>query len=119
MFTTYALATDDLELITDCASIIDTPKAAPPDSFVLHAPLELLARALLLTRMPVEDRTAARRQMRRVADAYADAGPPASHDPEPLDCGIDRIVTSLAAAGHAPILLDLRPQVPSVPTTFG
>jgi hypothetical protein len=36
-----------------------------------------------------------------------------------LDVDMNRVVRSLAAAGHAPILFTLRPEVPSVPTTFG
>ena len=42
----------DADLIAACAAVIDVPKQAPPNSFVLHAPLELLARAILLPRVP-------------------------------------------------------------------
>src|SRR6266545_2959721 len=50
----------DSELVARCAAVIDEPKAAPPDSFVLHAPLELLARALLLDRVHPDARPPAR-----------------------------------------------------------
>lgn len=111
----------DAELIASCAAVIDVPKAAPPDSFVLHAPLELLARALLLERVPDEARPSARERMRWLADTYASAGP--SADPQvpvpALPGNLDEVVLSLAAAGHAPILLSLRERVPWVPRGFG
>jgi hypothetical protein len=117
--TQTSTAATDAELIANCAAVIDVPKAAPPDSFMLHAPLELLARAILLERVPSAVRSAARERMQWVADTYVAAGP--SIDPVPaadaLD--IDDTVSSLAAAGHAPILLSLRRRVAAVPTTFG
>lgn len=110
---------DDAELIARCAAVIDRPKVAPPDSFVLHAPLELLARAILLPRVPEPARTAARARLQWVADTYAAAGPATEGSPPTLEHDMDDVVTSLAAAGHAPILWNLRPRVPHVPTTFG
>lgn len=38
----------DAQLIAAVAAVVSRPKVAPATSFVLHAPLELLARALLL-----------------------------------------------------------------------
>ncbi len=113
-----ALTTDDLALIADCAAVIDVPKAAPPSSFELHAPLELLARALLLERVPPAQRPNVRARMHAVTDAYASSGAPATVMPT-LDLAIDDIVLSLAAAGHAPILLSLRRRVSAVAPTFG
>lgn len=109
---------DDTNLIAACAAVIDVPKADPPSSFVLHAPLELLARALLLERIPEPAREGARERLQWLAESYAAAGPSAPHAPE-LAVDIDDLVVSLAAAGHAPILLSLRPRVPAVPRTFG
>jgi hypothetical protein len=109
-------------LVAECAAGVDVPKAAPPDSFVLHAPLELLARALLLERVPDDARPAARKRIAELAAAYAAAGPPAAPDdvpPIPTTTTVDGIVLSLAAAGHAPILLELRPRVADVVPTFG
>src|SRR5437868_112997 len=96
-----ALDTTDAALIADCAAVIDTPKADPADSFILHAPLELLARALLLERVPPPARDDARARLQWLADTYAAAGPSADAAPAPLDIGTDDVVTSLAAAGHA------------------
>ena len=47
----------DAELIAAVASVVRTPRADPADSFVLHAPLELAARAALLPRVAPGERT--------------------------------------------------------------
>jgi len=112
-------AATDADLIASCAAVIDVPKAAPPDSFLLHAPLELLARAILLERVPPESRSLARERLHWLADTYAAAGPGMDPAPPAADLDIDDTVVSLAAAGHAPILLSLRPRVDAVPATFG
>jgi hypothetical protein len=109
----------DRALVASCASIIDVPKDGPPDSFVLHAPLELLARAILLERLPDERRARARERLQWLADRYAAAGPTATAPAPSLDAPVDDVLCSLAAAGHAPILLSLRGRVPAVTTTFG
>lgn len=119
MSTTPAATTTDADLVASSAEVIDVPKAAPPDSFLLHAPLELLARAILLERAPEAARPLARDRIRWLAGKYVAAGP--SLDPLPALTAIDTddLILSLAAAGHAPILTSLRPRVPSVPATFG
>jgi hypothetical protein len=117
--TDTSTAATDADLIANCAAVIDVPKAAPPDSFMLHAPLELLARAILLERVPSETRPAARERLQWLADTYAAAGPGMDPFPPPADLDIDDTVSSLAAAGHAPILLSLRPRVSAVPDSFG
>lgn len=110
----------DAERIARCAAVIDVPKSAAPDSFVLHAPIELLARALLLERVPDDARPLARERMQWLADTYAAAGPSADPDSNVPALPHDTdVVLSLAAAGHAPILLSLRERVPAVATTFG
>ncbi len=74
-------AFDDLGLdrfadaaLATAAAIVDRPKAAPPGSFVLHAPLELMARSALLARVTPEARLAARRRLVWFAATYAAAG---------------------------------------------
>src|SRR3954469_21821588 len=119
MSTTHDVTATDADLIASCAAVIDVPKAAPPDSFLLHAPLELLARAILLDRVPSEVRPLARERLQWLADKYAAAGPGMDPAPSATDLDIDDTVVSLAAAGHAPILLSLRPRVDAVPATFG
>ena len=88
---------------------------------LVHAPhaTELLARAILLERVPSETRPAARERLQWLADTYAAAGPGMDPVPPPADLDIDDTVSSLAAAGHAPILLSLRPRVSAVPDSFG
>ena len=82
----------DHALVSACAAVIDRPKAAPPDSFVLHAPLELMARAGLLARVSPDGRHAARRRLVTTAATYAAAGEPVierpSEDPGP-HAGVD------------------------------
>src|SRR4029450_4388026 len=119
MSTTDTATATDAELIAACARVIDVPKAAPPDSFLLHAPLELLARALLLERVSAEAPPRARARIGWLADKYAAEGPGADPASDATDLDADDLVLSLAAAGHAPILLSLRPRVPAVPETFG
>jgi len=68
------VADDDARLCDAVAARIARPKRAAADSFVLHAPLELLARAALL---PLVRRTAldgARARIAALGDAYAAAG---------------------------------------------
>ncbi len=62
----------DAELTDAVARVISLPKAEPADSFILHAPLELLARSALLTLVEPDERDAgpsadavARRHLRR------------------------------------------------------
>jgi hypothetical protein len=109
----------DAELIAQCAAVIDVPKQAPPNSFVLHAPLELLARAILLPRVPESARDAARARMQWVTDKYAAAGPSIETPVDLVDLDMTEVTLSLAAAGHAPILWSLRPRVAEVSDTFG
>jgi hypothetical protein len=64
----------DTALIESAIDVIARPKRAAPSSFVLHAPLELLARARLLPLIDPSARDAARRRIAEVATRYAAAG---------------------------------------------
>lgn len=64
----------DARLVAAVVAAITPPKVAAPSSFVLHAPLELLARAALLPQVAPEARGRARRQIAAVAVRYAHAG---------------------------------------------
>jgi len=57
---------DDTQLIKSAARAISTPKVAPANSFVLHAPLELLARAALLPLVAAEHKDQARGEIQRL-----------------------------------------------------
>jgi hypothetical protein len=141
----------DARLVAAVGRIISVPREAPADSFVLHAPLELLARAELLRRVRPKGRARARERLVGLASMYEAAGPavaaPRIIDDAPVDALADALVTalergelddvdrlanalgdqatplqlrqllggvvvsSLAAAGHASILLSLLPRV--------
>lgn len=64
----------DARLVATVVAAITPPKVAPPSSFVLHAPLELLARAALLPQVAPEARGLARRRIAALAVRYAHAG---------------------------------------------
>jgi hypothetical protein len=151
----------DAQLVAAVSAVLARPKVDPADSFVLHAPLELLARAALLRMVPPHDRRAARRRLVWLAASFAAAGQSlpdpepgpgvnpsgaAGRDRDPIDSiarrliaalergeldDVDRltvalarsstpielqrhlsgaVVTSLAAAAHASILLYLLPR---------
>lgn len=64
----------DARLVAAVVAAITPPKVAPPSSFVLHAPLELLARAALLPHVAPDARGPARRRIAAVAVRYTHAG---------------------------------------------
>jgi hypothetical protein len=70
-------ALSDEQLFAAVARVVAVPKLDPASSFVLHAPLELLARRALLRYVPPEQRVDVRRQLVRVAAQYEHAGEPA------------------------------------------
>src|SRR6476659_8087792 len=63
----------DAELIATVASVVRVPRTDPADSFVLHAPLELAARAALLPRVAPGERSTARQQIAAAASRLADS----------------------------------------------
>jgi hypothetical protein len=72
----------DAELCDGVAGLLAAPKRAPADSFVLHAPLELLARAGLLPFVRPAMRERARQRIVWLGAAYEAAGP-AVEEPRP------------------------------------
>jgi hypothetical protein len=72
----------DAALLHLAALRISQPKLEPADSFILHAPLELLARTALLSFVGPEARPAARDRIAGVAETYSAAGE-AADDPLP------------------------------------
>jgi hypothetical protein len=110
----------DQQLIEAVIAVITPPKMARPSSFVLHAPLELLARAALLpyVRINTQTRAQARRQIAAVAVRYAHAGP-AVENPKGNYTGIETALPALInglregdANGVDAALLFLLPRVP-------
>jgi hypothetical protein len=74
----------DRRLAGAVAEVVAVPKEAPADSFVLHAPLELLARVGLLRAVRPEARDGARRRLVWLAASYGAAGP-SVEEPLPVD----------------------------------
>ena len=68
----------DVQLVAAAADVVRHPRVDPADSFVLHAPLELAARAALLPYVAPVARAEARRQITVVADTYEGFGPAVS-----------------------------------------
>src|SRR3954452_11817716 len=66
----------DVQLAAHAAATIRVPRSAPADSFVLHAPLELVARAALLPRVRPAQRDHARLRIFAVAHQFSGTGPP-------------------------------------------
>jgi hypothetical protein len=66
----------DEQLFELAARAISVPKDAPADSFILHAPLELLARRSLLRAVAPARREAVRERMLWIAATYERAGEP-------------------------------------------
>jgi hypothetical protein len=115
MSTTPAPTSPDLsddEVFDRAAVLVSRPKDAPANSFELHAPLELLARRILLDRVDPGRRELARQRIAWVAETYAQSSPAAA-DSETDGPAItpDELVASLAAAAHAPIFHTLLPRV--------
>lgn len=86
-------ALPDDQLVEAAITAITPPKIAQPSSFVLHAPLELLARAALLPLVRPDAHLLARRQIAAVAVRYAHAGPPIA----PVNTAHTQIDTALPA----------------------
>jgi hypothetical protein len=72
----------DTLLIQAVAAAIAPPKAQINSSFLLHAPLELLARAWLLPHVPPHRREDARRRIAEIAARYAVEGPEIESSPK-------------------------------------
>jgi hypothetical protein len=65
----------DAQLVNACIDAISTPKSGEKrNSFLLHAPLELLARAALLPAVELERRDDVRRRIAEIAVRYANEG---------------------------------------------
>ena len=84
----------DEQLFALAARVVSIPKREPANSFILHAPLELLARRALLRAVKPERRTVVREQLVRVAACYERAA-------EPADPARAASFASPAAAGDA------------------
>ena len=77
---------DLVAVLQRAARAVSVPKADDPSSFVLHAPLELMARVGLLEHVDPDRRDAAVAMIERLADQYEAAGDPiATPAPRSID----------------------------------
>lgn len=88
----------DHALLELAAGVVSQPRAAEPDSFVLHAPLELLARAALLPHVSPTARPTARQRIVWLAATFETTGPSAELpdvDPVDPDTALDRLRSAI------------------------
>jgi hypothetical protein len=89
----------DGRLLAAAGDVLSQPKEAPADSFVLHAPLELLARAGLLRHVRPAERGRARQRLVWLAATYANAGEPVREpsrfDAPSIDVGGSALVAAI------------------------
>jgi hypothetical protein len=90
----------DRALVDAVAEAITPPKVAASSSFVLHAPMELIARARLLSLAPPAARPEGRRRIAEIATRYARSGPEVD-------------LTRRAFAGEAAALAALTTAIPA------
>jgi hypothetical protein len=79
-------------------SIVGVPKLDPADSFVLHAPLELMARVSLLTTVDPAAKQGARERLVWLVDSYRDAGESVSPPPPVRHASVAEAFSALTAA---------------------
>ncbi|WP_436795850.1 hypothetical protein [Actinospongicola halichondriae] len=87
----------DAALVDATATVLAAPRVEPPDSFVLHAPLELLARAALLPHTSPDSRSRAQAQIVSIADRFEGSGSAIEIDDRPFsDTGgaLDALVSA-------------------------
>jgi hypothetical protein len=108
----------DAVLIQAVAASIARPKAQINSSFLLHAPLELLARAWLLPQVTPHGREAARRRIAQIGARYAAEGPEIESQPRAYATA-DAALSELSMALHAGdadtvdgAVLFLKPRIP-------
>jgi len=94
-----ASASDEI-LIRSVADSITCPKVEINSSFLLHAPLELLAGAWLLQHLPPHKREDARRRVAEIAVRYASEGSEIESKPKGYST-VDHALRELSAALRA------------------
>lgn len=88
----------DTSLLAAVAELLTTPRAEPADSFSLHAPLEVMARAELLSRVSPAVREPARQRLAEVACTWATTGTPIdAPDTSEIEHPRERLAAGLGA----------------------
>src|SRR6478672_5519079 len=90
----------DAQLFDRAASTVSVPRRDAANSFVLHAPLELMARQMLLPFVPEHFRGAVRERIAGVAASYEQVGqpvePPRRRTFPSIDAAREALLHSLA-----------------------
>ncbi len=96
------LSWSDSRLLEWATEIVGVPKEGPADSFVLHAPLELMARAALLPNVAAGKRDQARARIVWLALKYKATGPsvspPAPVSPPSAEGAVDSLLKAIEAS---------------------
>ena len=71
----------DAELLRAACRLLSIPRDETANSFTLHAPLELMARAQLLPLVSTQRRESARRRIAHIAATWAATGEPTAAKP--------------------------------------
>jgi len=85
----------DAELLASACELLSVPHEEPADSFALHAPLEVMARAELLPSVSSHVRAAARQRIAHIACSWAATGTAID---APDASGVDQALDVLVAA---------------------
>jgi hypothetical protein len=105
--TTATGSASDLRLVEGVADVLATPREDPADSFVLHAPLELVARTALLPFVAPEQRATARDQIVAVGTDFEAFGPPVAppvaDEHDSLAAGVAHLVAAIEAGDLAAV----------------
>lgn len=91
-------ALSDAELVARVARTLEVPRTDPADSFVLHAPLELVARTALLPSVQPARRELARLRMFALADRFEAFSPPVAAPSAARFDGVGEAARRLIAA---------------------
>jgi hypothetical protein len=97
----------DVQLVQAVAAVLASPRSEPANSFVLHAPLELAARAALLPRVRPEARARARLRLVALAAEYQAFGPAVAEPPPREFASIEDAAERLATGVDAGDLDDV------------
>jgi hypothetical protein len=111
----------DRDLVAHVMDALVSPPVAPADSFVLHAPLELMARAELLAAVAPSRREIARRRIADIAVEWADRSPHATMPSAPPSSSLPEAIAAgdLEEADRALVDLATRQTVDQFITTAG
>ncbi len=115
----------DAELAAAVRDVVAVPRRDEANSFVLHAPLELIARARLLPMITESARELARMHLVAISAQYEAFGPPnPAHEASGQTAEVllaeapDDVIARTGAAAHAPIFLSFLHELGAEAETF-